>query len=175
MEQRAMYENFKTVEDFEKTPMTVILSIYNSVTGKNIKGFHTRTKGIEQTLAALEAKRAAEPKVEAPKKVVPTKKTVKPQTVTESSEPKPKGKRGRKPINRPDSIIRLQTQNNHKRPDTWAHTQFSILMELDGHTVAEFLATEESHPAMTGRRAGWAREELAYAVRKGYVKLERHD
>lgn len=164
------YENFRTEKDFENTPVLVIVSMYNSMTGKNIKAFHTRSKGIEQTIRAVEAKYGSKTN-----DTVTTKKVKTPKQARGTTTTKPKGtsgKRGRKPINRPDQIISMQTEENHKRANTWAEKQFALLLKCDGKTVEKFLALEGTHPSMKDRRPGWAREELAYAVRRGYVLLE---
>lgn len=188
------YELYQQPADFDKIPTIVIVEIYNTATGKSIKGFHTRTKGIEQTLAALAAKRPAdfvtrEQKVTAG--VAALKRdaaagkdgmhTVRPQSdgcaamAMEEADRRaaaPKKPRGQgRTKHQSAAVIRVQAPANPKRPGTLAYDQFRVLMACDGKPVQAFLDQEGQNPTLD-KRSGWPRVELAYCVRARLVKLE---
>lgn len=170
------FASIKTPADLDNLPTAVIVSIYNSYTGKSIKGFHTRTKGIEQTWKAICDHRKANP-TEAPPAAGKSVTTTLTSTKTSSGKPKtvtagtkaPAGTRQSK--NNPDHVIEVLVGENPKsRPNGLAFKQTAVLLQFDGRPASAFLAEEGKHPELD-RRRGWARSELAYAVRVQHVRL----
>lgn len=159
-----MLDSIQTPADLDALPTPVIVDYYNKLTGKTIKGFHTRTKGIEQTFKALQAKRAdgeivtevKSNKVSIDDMVEQTKKT--PLATTRH---KRAGRAGR--ID-PNAVIEILQEENPKRPETRAHAQYECLLAFDGCTVQEFLDAESE-----GGPKGWARAELIWSEKKGFI------
>jgi hypothetical protein len=166
------YASIKTPADLDNLPTSVIVSIYNAYTGKSIKGFHTRSKGIEQTWKSIDEHRRANPKstTEAPAPKSTTEAPA-PKSTTEAPAPKslPKGTRQSK--NSPDHIIEVLVDENPKsRPNGLAYKQTAVLLQFHGRPASDFLAEEGKQPELDHRK-GWARSELAYAVRVQHVRL----
>ena len=154
-EYRKRYANAAALD---KVPTTVILSAYNACMGKKVKGFHTRTKGIQQFLAALHGAKGKA-----------TATPAKPKAAKKAGAKK--GGQGRTKY-AGTSIIRVLVDENPKRPGTLAYDQFRVLMACDGKPVQTFLA-QEGKSGKLDKRAGWPRIELAYCVRAELVELKK--
>lgn len=68
-------------------------------------------------------------------------------------------------------IIRMQTEDNHKRPNTRAHKKWAILLTMNGRPIIDYKNEEGKHPDLDVE-AGWAMTELRYGLGKGLVKYE---
>lgn len=156
-----MYDSIQTPTDLDALPTPVLVDMYNKLTGKSIKGFHTRSKGVEQTFRALQGNRdgKATTKAEATVKPPKAKKAKAPKKVNRRRP----GRAGRLDL---DATIEVLIEVNPKRPNTMGHFQFDMIMACDGMTVREFIKHAESAEY---DREHWVRSELLHCEKKGFI------
>jgi len=152
-----MYESIKTPADLDALPTPVIVDLYNKLTGKTIKGFHTRGKGIEQTFKALQSQTVTKEETV----LQPEKKAVITAPVTQH---KRAGRAGR--ID-PNAVIEILQEENPKRPGSRSFDQYRLLLSFDGKLVSEFIETAEE--MLESAPKGWTRAELIWCEKKGFI------
>lgn len=148
-----------TAEELKAISTPDLIILYNHVTGKSIKGFHTRKRGEAQVLAAV-AKNGETPV--GTTKVGTTK-------VDRVRKPRTKGV-SRLPANfDPQHFkIHVKVAENPKRHGTNAETIFGILQRYDGKLVSEFVEKTNARIIELGARP---MGEIAYCLKKGFVEL----
>lgn len=121
---------------------TLLVAVYNALTGSGIKKFETREIGVRRLLAALQT--------------LPTSKETPMETETVTNEAEtPKAKRGRASRFASEHRIRVVSEKNPKRGK--AAERFNLYR--DGMTVEQYLA------------AGGTTADLAWDTTKGLVQV----
>ena len=121
-------------DDLMRVPMPVLLAAYNLATGKAIKMFHTRVKGVSQTHAALRQWLSArsipaEDSTMSAKKTTPAKKIAKKVSA--------KKRTGRPARYTPEQRITVLVKENPRRPSADSWRRFNLYKT--GMTVAQAL------------------------------------
>ncbi len=146
-----------TKQEIKKATTFELINLYNELTGKSIKGFHTRTKGEEQVWKAVQqhGKTWYDAKVKDQKEF------------KKEFNSKKDGKR-----NAMDSkIIQILVKENPKRVGSRAFAKFAILMKYDGKTIGEFKKEEGRHSSLDMEK-GWTSTELRWARDREAAKYD---
>lgn len=167
-----------TQADVKAAETSELLVLYNTLTGKNIKGFYNRTKAEEQTWKAIQQSFSDEVvevsgeqiKVHAVKKIE-GKGKAKPKK--EKAVRVPREKSTAKPSKREayeNYVIEVLVEKNPKREGTRAWDKFAYLMKMDGKTIGDWRAIEGNCPKLDDE-PGWPSGELRWCLKMKFVKV----
>lgn len=144
--------SIQTHADVKAAKTSELVSIYNTITKKNINRFKDRKTAEARTWAVLQEN--------APKLAVVEK------APTAKVKTKAPGKRD----NYDNRIIQLLVKENPKRTGSRAHKKFEILMEHEGKTLAEYKAREGKFSSLDMEK-GWPATEIRWSLSLGLIKL----
>ena len=181
-----------TKSDLDNIPTDKLIALFNELQaagasdgkGKQIKTIHTRMKFIPRVWGALEAYYTAQSEGKVTgglmadgsvqvhgKTVVPpiAKPAPAPKAKAEKKAKEPSVKKGRRAKFADDQVIEVVGKENPKRLNTRAHAKCALLKT--GMTVREYLDLEGKKPDLDDE-LGWARTELRWCVKIGYIKIK---
>lgn len=149
-----------TREDIKQADTKDLLELYNTMTGKSVKKFSSRTAGESQVWKLVGQLAPGED----------IRETIMKEKSPEKSSEKKATKKNGKRDDYEHRVIKVLIKENPKRPGSRAHKKFDLLMKMDGKTIKDFKNEEGRFPTLD-MEPGWPATELRWAMKLELVKL----